>query len=432
MRRIAVSGLVALAAVLGGVAVGVAVPAAALAGPASGVRPAIFGERPAIPARPADDGPITTGSPIISCVLATDCLGAEASSPLTDGGPGISTRVERWNGSSWKRLVVTMPAGVRSVDLNGISCRGAKSCLVVGDYYTSTSESAPDYPLALIYNGTSLKPTPAVPTPKGLDGVTLDGVSCTTATHCVAVGTANGYTKSARAELEVAMIETWNGTKWTLHNVTASSASSMLQVAGISCATASFCVLDGDSFTVSSNSATIGTWLAEWNGKYLTRMKSPVAMMPTAVSCATRSNCAVTGINPDIASNAAATTTSSTEIWNGKAWQPATVNWPKSTGESMAFGLSCYAARSCEMVGLDGPAAENSSDAVAVSFTGTVSRLQEVPAPAKGDSTVLTGVSCLPPGTCVAVGETGKTNASSSSVMTGVWNGRAWRLDRGF
>jgi hypothetical protein len=421
MRRIAISGLVALAAVLGGVAV----PAAAMAEPGSGVRPAIS-------ARPADDGPITAGSPIISCVLATDCLGAEASSSLTDGGPAISTRVARWNGSSWKRLGVTLPAGARSVDLNGISCKGAKSCLVVGDYYTSTSESAPDYPLALIYNGTSLRPAPAVPTPKGLDGVTLDGVSCTTATHCVAVGTANGYTKSARAELEVAMIETWNGAKWTLHNVTASSASSMLQVAGVSCATSSFCVLDGDSFTVSSSSATIGTWLAAWNGKNLTRMKSTVAMMPTAVSCATRSNCAVTGINPDIASNAAATTISSTEIWNGKAWRQATVTWPEATGESMTFGLSCYAVRSCEMVGLDGPAAENSEDAVAVSFTGTASKRQAVPAPAKGDSTVLTGVSCLPSGTCVAVGETGKTNASSSSVMTGVWNGRAWRLDPGF
>jgi hypothetical protein len=431
MRRIAIAGLVALAAVLGGIAVpaaalgGVAVPAAALAGPASGVRPAISG-------RPADDGPITTGTPIVSCVLATDCLGAEASSSLTDGGPTVSTRVERWDGSSWKRLGVTLPAGARSVDLNGISCRGAKSCLVVGDYYTSTSESAPDYPLALIYNGTSLRPTSPVPTPKGLDGVTLDGVSCTTATHCVAVGTANGYTKSSQAELEVAMIETWDGAKWTLHNVTASSASSMLQVAGVSCATGSFCVLDGDSFTVSSNSATIGTWLAAWNGKTLTRMKSPVAMLPTAVSCATVSNCAVTGINPDIASSAAATTISSTEIWNGKAWRAAPVSWPKGTGESMTFALSCYAARTCEMVGLDGPAAENSEDAVAVAFTGIASKRQAVPAPAKGDSTVLTGVSCLPSGTCVAVGQTGKTNSSSSSVMTGVWNGRAWRLNRGF
>ena len=90
MRRIAISGLVALAAVLGGVAVGVAVPAAALAEPARPAyvrRPPVL--RPAISARPADDGPITTGSPVISCVLATDCLGAEASSSLTDGGPGI-------------------------------------------------------------------------------------------------------------------------------------------------------------------------------------------------------------------------------------------------------------------------------------------------------------------------------------------------------
>jgi hypothetical protein len=262
--------------------------------------------------------------------------------------------------------------------------------------------------------------------------VTLDGVSCTTATHCVAVGTANGYTKSASAELEVVMIETWNGAKWTLHNVTAPSASSMPQVAGVSCANGSFCVLDGDSFTVSSSSATIGTWLAAWNGKSLTRMKSAVAMLPTAVSCATSSNCAVTGINPDIASSAAATTISSTEIWNGKAWRRAAVTWPKGIGESMPFGLSCYAARSCEMVGLDGPAAENSEDAVAVSFTGTASKRQAVPAPAKGDSTVLTGVSCLPSGNCVAVGQTGKANSSASSVMTGVWNGRAWRLERGF
>jgi hypothetical protein len=427
VRRIAVFGLVALAVGLGSVAV----PAAATAQPASGVAQSASGARPAISARPADDGPITTGSPIISCVLATDCLGAEASSSLTDGGPATSTRVERWDGSSWKRVGVTLPTGARSVDLNGISCRGAKSCLLVGDYYTSTSESAPDYPLALIYNGTSLRPTPAVPTPKGLDGVTLDGVSCTTTTHCVAVGTANGYTKSSRAELEVAMIETWNGSKWTLHNVTASSAS-MLQVAGVSCATASFCVLDGDSFTVSSNSATIGTWLAAWNGTRLTRMKSALAMLPTAVSCATVSNCAVTGINPDIASSAAGTTIASTETWNGKAWRPVTVTWPKGTGESMTYGLSCSGARSCEMVGLDGPATESSEDAVAVSFTGTASRLQAVPAPAKGDSTVLTGVSCLPSGACVAVGETGRTNSSSTTVMTGVWHGRTWRLDRSF
>ena len=65
-----------------------------------------------------------------------------------------------------------------------------------------------------------------------------------------------------------------------------------------------------------------------------------------------------------------------------------------------------------------------------MSFTGTVGKLQDVAAPAKGDSTALTGVSCVPLGTCVAVGETGRTEFVMSTVMTGVWNGRVWRLQR--
>jgi hypothetical protein len=41
-------------------------------------------------------------------------------------------------------------------------------------------------------------------------------------------------------------------------------------------------------------------------------------------------------------------------------------------------------------------------------------------------------MSCLPGGSCVAIGGTGKTTAKSPALMTGVWNGRAWKLDPGF
>ncbi len=71
-------------------------------------------------------------------------------------------------------------------------------------------------------------------------------------------------------------------------------------------------------------------------------------------------------------------------------------------------------------------------DAAAVSFTGTAGTLQTVPAPSKGHSAMFADVSCLPWGSCVATGETGKTTASSGAVMTGVWNGKAWKLDPGF
>ena len=51
---------------------------------------------------------------------------------------------------------------------------GGERLPVAGDYYTSTSDSAPHFALALIYNCTSLRPTSAVPVPKGTYGLTSD------------------------------------------------------------------------------------------------------------------------------------------------------------------------------------------------------------------------------------------------------------------
>jgi len=181
-------------------------------------------------------------------------------------------------------------------------------------------------------------------------------------------------------------------------------------------------------------------YVASWNGKKLTTMKTATlggsgdAVVATGVSCATVSNCAVTGADVGPIANSSPTDSAAfTEIWNGKAWQLAKATWPKAVASSVTTGVSCYAAHSCEAVGEDGANAQMSpSDAAAVSFNGTAGAVQAVPAPSKGDSNAFASVSCLPWGSCVATGETGKTTASSGAVMTGVWNGKAWKLDPGF
>ena len=188
MRTIAISGLVALATVLGGVAI----PATAMAQPTSGLTRRRPSPRawPARPGRPPRAG-IFGGEPKISCVSTTDCLAVEGTSSLSEDGSAVPIRVARWNGKSWKGVGVALPKGTKSADLEAVSCKSATSCLVVGDYYKSTSGSAPNYPLALIYNGTSLKPTAAaVPLPKGATDVTLADVSCATTRYCVAIGAA--------------------------------------------------------------------------------------------------------------------------------------------------------------------------------------------------------------------------------------------------
>jgi hypothetical protein len=430
VHRIAISGLVALAAVLGGIAV----PATAMAQPRSAVGSlSAVAARMAVPARMADELLSNGGSPAISCVLATDCLAIQGSSGLGGGqGPAVPTRVARWNGSSWKGVRVALPKGAKLVDLAAVSCRGAKSCLVVGDYYKSNSDSGGSYPLALIYNGTSLKPMPALPLPKGQPNVALSDVSCATTRSCVAIGLANGNPSGLSEYSDgISFIEAWNGAKWTLHTI-ATSATTTVAPGAVSCATPSFCVLTGDVTSVSGSSVTVELYLGWWNGKKLTRMKAAAAggveAVPTGVSCATTVNCAVTGT----IFGSTLSIRGFTQVWNGKAWQVAKTTWPKGVAESILSGVSCYGAHSCESVGLDGAKPESTPvDAAAVSYHGTAGTVQAVPKPSKGYSNTFTAVSCLPWGSCVAVGDTGKNTAVSPAAMTGVWNGKTWKLDPG-
>jgi hypothetical protein len=442
VRRIAISGLVAVAAVLGGVAV----PAAsAMAQPTAAVRPvtAVRAAGTALAGAAAEAGAGASGEPLISCVLSTDCVGVNGSSRLSTGNPSTPTRVARWNGSAWKGVGVAVPKGTKSLDLNGVSCKGAKSCLVVGDYYTSTTSNAANHVLALFYNGTSVKPTATVPLPKGTTSAALSGVSCATTRYCVALGEADGASSAFGAAGTLTIIETWNGAKWTLHTASESiGKTTFVQPTVVSCATAAFCVLAGESSSMSSSSLTTKLYAASWNGKKITTMKpatvggSASFPLATVASCATASNCAVTGadVSGVTGTGSGATTVKAfTEIWNGKTWQLGKVTWPKGTAESYTLGVSCYGAHSCEAVGEDGASDAQTSPfgAAAVSFTGVTGKLQSVPKPSKGDSNAFAAVSCVPGGRCVATGETGKATAVSPALMTGVWNGKAWKLDPG-
>jgi hypothetical protein len=432
VRRIAIAGLVALAAVLGVVAV----PATAMAQSTGAVRTGGVVATPAAVRAPAAyDGQAVGSFPLISCVLATDCVGIDGTSSLT-WGRTIPTRVARWNGASWKGVGVALPKGTKSDDLIAVSCKGAKSCLVVGDYYTSTNQSAASHALALTYNGTSAKST-TVPLPKGTTDVALTGVSCATTRYCVAVGAADGDTRAFGEAGALIIIETWNGAKWTLHTAAESIGSTeQVDPTVVSCATSAFCVLAGQATSSTSLASTF--YVASWNGKRLRAMTAAAVsgvgegyLGPVGVSCATTSNCAVTGalIGGD---SSLGGTTAFTEIWNGKTWQVGKVTWPKGTADSLTFGVSCYGAHTCEVVGVDGANTDTSFDAAAVSFNGTAGTLQAVPPPSKGYLHEFTNVSCLPWGSCIAIGGTAKVTAKTIPLMTGVWNGKAWKLEPGF
>jgi len=121
----------------------------------------------------------------------------------------VQALAEEWNGASWS--VKKTPSLKAGGSLNGVSCTSASACTAVG--FDGNGES-----LAERWNGTawSIQATPNVNgQPTG-----LRGVSCTSATLCTATGRSQFGVGAPAAER-------WNGTKWFVQKVPAPQATAV-------------------------------------------------------------------------------------------------------------------------------------------------------------------------------------------------------------
>ncbi len=176
-------------------------------------------------------GPAGSQFGSVSCSGPANCLAVGVAEPA--GVAKLLTEV--WNGSEWR---VATPPGY-SNGIGFVACTSDRFCLGVGSNTTSSGHPAP---AAAMWKGTrwlTLHPV----TPSGRGGLGLDGLSCTSATHCIVVGNAGGPV----------VAEEWNGTTW--HTIGAKSAigdEPASNLFGVSCPTARWCMAVGDYFTASS------------------------------------------------------------------------------------------------------------------------------------------------------------------------------------
>ena len=120
------------------------------------------------------------------CATASTCTAV--GSYVTPSG-ARATLAESWNGSNWTAQPTPNPAGPMTSSLSGVSCFAANACTAVGAYYDSTVGGNPPPDLALVegWNGSgwTIQPTPSVG--QGFKSA-LSGVSCAATTTCTAVG----------------------------------------------------------------------------------------------------------------------------------------------------------------------------------------------------------------------------------------------------
>jgi hypothetical protein len=120
---------------------------------------------------------------------------------------GNYTLAEHWNGAKWTIQRTRNPViGKDGSELAAVSCSSPKPCTAVGDSNITDSKSDT---LAEYRNGTKwvVQPTPKYPHGNESE---LTGVSCPSATVCIAAGI------SGNIDTEVTLAEYWNGVNWVI------------------------------------------------------------------------------------------------------------------------------------------------------------------------------------------------------------------------
>jgi hypothetical protein len=330
----------------------------------------------------------------VSCPSATGCVAVGSRRDRT--GAGV-TLAESWNGTTWSVLKTPNPPGSHNSALTGVSCTSATFCIAVG-YSNSSAGIAP---LDEVWNGTAWKIQQTIALAHGGQ---LNGVSCTSATACVAVG--YSFTTGGR----LALAEVWNGTAWGIRTTAPGPTTS--DFTAVSCVAASACTAVGDRH---SNNGTF-TLAESWNGSSWSVQATPTAAGTlNGVSCASASFCLAVGLLNGRHKAIA-------DAWDGTAWSAAQVAPAPNNSIDNLTGVSCTSATGCIAVGNYGTA-NTLPMAEQWHGSGTAMTLQQVPAPQSNLAISLGGVSCPSVSACTAAGDDG-------AALAEAWNGTSWSVQQ--
>ena len=268
----------------------------------------------------------------VSCPSATDCT-AVGFSFDPSASPALA---ERWDGTSWSVQATPNPAGASRAALNAVSCTSATACTAVGNY---TASGGTQVTLAERWDGTSWS-VQATPNPVGATASDLLGVSCTTATACTAAG---NYTASDGTQVTLA--ESWNGTSWSIQATPNPAGATASHLNGVSCTSATACTAVGGYVASDGTHATLAE---RWDGTSWSIQTMPGLTGDSdlgGVSCTSATACVAAGGGPGSTGS-----TTLAEVWNGTSWSIQAT--PNPAGAAPFFsGVSCTSATACTAVG---------------------------------------------------------------------------------
>jgi hypothetical protein len=253
----------------------------------------------------------------------------------------------------------TLQAG--SLSLNGISCPSSSTCFAVGQngltFFLNGATTDPVTSAPVVVedsSGTWSTPT-SLPLPSNASNsgfATLDAISCSSTTSCVAVGT---YDDSSGATQ--GLIETYSGTSWTPTELSLPAdayANPEVALDAISCSSTTSCVAvgsyDGSTpMVVQWSGSTI--WSAQPLALPLDASASEPSPQLTGVSCPSTTTCWVVG---DYLVSGTHQEEAINYVDNGGTWSPPFQLSPSASVGATSTALNaiaCVDESSCYAVG---------------------------------------------------------------------------------
>jgi hypothetical protein len=365
------------------------------------------------PAGPAEAKYATLHS--ISCASSIACISVGR---YKKSSGGLLTLAEQWNGAEWITQSTSNPSGAVESLLSGVSCSSSTACTAVGVY-----EKTVGTPLTLAerWNGMEWKIQETPNPTEGDHG--LIGVSCASASFCMAVGSGRSSTNEDKS-----YAERWNGTEWTLQSMP-SGEWSEVDIEAISCTSSSECTAVGRAHEGPRTEGDHYNIVEHWNGTEWKIETVPFGSSAEetfseldGISCSTSTNCTAVGRYLPEVSEALTLTGESTLAlhWNGTEWTHQSTPNPSSFYESTLSGVSCFSGSACMAVGeYEGSVGVKS--ALAEYWNGTSWTLQHIPTPTGAKQGSLFGAACVSAAICTTAGSY-ETSTSTTKMFVDKYN----------
>ena len=366
-----------------------------------------------------DEPPVLSGPPQsrltgLACPYAGHCIAVG-----TYASPSYSARpfVESLRAGSWARTIPALPAGAVAATLSGLACPGPHDCVAVGGWTDAAGRTRPY--VDVMTRGT-WTPT-SLPIAADYPIAALRGVSCSSTTACVAVGTASSDGSSCETCGSLPIAATLSGSVWTITFVAKLPVPGVLgnsaSLTSVSCWAKARCVAVGLWYPDGAfqSSGLIDTLDGTWRSVSAPSPKAAIEADLDGVSCVSSSECQLVGQFETDRQNPIDLSAIPFPLFETGA---ATGSWrlDRPTGAPVPTGsldgISCSNGTTCAAVGANG------IDAVTAELIGGTWHAATAP-PAPGhDSANLAAIACLAYSGCVSVGSTTANGATVPVVAT--------------